>query len=54
MPLAEWSVKTTVENQDDMRLPAKIGKADGVATKISQFEIGSGGIQGYFWHWLLL
>jgi hypothetical protein len=43
--LAEGSGKTTVENQQNIELSAKIRKTDGFTLKILQDEIGSGGVQ---------
>jgi hypothetical protein len=50
MPLAEWSGKGAVENQQYVGFTEKIGEADSLALEILQGEIGGGSIEGDFWH----
>lgn len=53
MLLAERSEKAPVENEQHIRLPAKIGQADQLIPEVLQGKIGCRGVNGYFWHDLL-
>jgi hypothetical protein len=50
MPLAEWSSKGAVENQQHVDFTAKIGKANSFTLEIGEGEIGSGSTEGNFGH----
>jgi hypothetical protein len=50
MPLAEWSGKGTVENQQHVDFTAKIGKTNRFTLEIGKGEIGGGGRDGDFRH----
>jgi len=45
MPLAEWSDKGAVENQQHVRFTMKIGQANGFTLEILQGKIGGGGVK---------
>jgi len=42
--LAEWSLKSAVEQKQNMRFAAKIGQAHSLALEVLQGEIGGGGV----------
>lgn len=50
VPLAEWSGKAAVENEQNIRPPAKIGQSDRFAPEIFQRKIGCRGVQSNFRH----
>jgi len=50
MPLAKWSGKPAVKDQQDVSFSFEVRKANGVAVKILERKIRCRGIQVHSWH----
>jgi hypothetical protein len=50
MPLAEWSKKAAVENEQYVRIAAKISQANWLALEIDQGEVRGRGVESNFRH----